>query len=106
MARPEGSRRSLGTRRDATTLVKGGPLKSEDSPLLAYINDLKAWDIDLTFEDDALTEVARFAEQEKTGARGLISILHKVLIEDMFRLPGKYSGELTVDTSYLKERLP
>jgi ATP-dependent Clp protease ATP-binding subunit ClpX len=80
-------------------------LKSEDSPLQAYVNDLKAWGIDLTFTDDALTEVAQRAEDEGTGARGLISILHRVLFEDMYQLPGSYTGEVTVDKTYLKGRL-
>jgi len=80
-------------------------VRSDDSPLRAYINDLKAWGIDLRFTDDALTEVARRAEREGTGARGLISILHRVLFEDMYRLPGTYTGEVVVDTAYLSERL-
>ncbi|MDY0042576.1 MAG: AAA family ATPase [Desulforhabdus sp.] len=79
--------------------------KSEDSALLAYTNDLKAWGIDLEVTDDALTEVARRAEQEGTGARGLISVLHRVLLEDLFRLPGTYTGKFIVDRSYVEERL-
>ncbi len=80
-------------------------LKSEESPSRAYVNDLKAWDIDLEFSDDALTEVARRAQQERTGARGLISILHKVLLEDMYRLPGTHRGALVVDRHYVQQRL-
>lgn len=80
-------------------------LKSEESPLGAYVNDLKAWDIDLQFSDDALTEVARRAQQERTGARGLISILHRVLLEDMYRLPGVHTGALVADGRYVQERL-
>jgi ATP-dependent Clp protease ATP-binding subunit ClpX len=80
-------------------------LRSEDSPSRAYVNDLKAWDIDLIFTDEALTGVARRAEQERTGARGLISILHHVLLEDMYRLPGTHTGELVVDEEYVRERL-
>jgi len=80
-------------------------IKSEDSPMWAYANDFKAWGIDLTFTDDALSEVARRANQEGTGARGLISILHRVLLEDMYRLPGAYTGALVVDQSYVKARL-
>jgi ATP-dependent Clp protease ATP-binding subunit ClpX len=79
-------------------------LKSEESPSRAYVNDLKAWGIDLIFTDEALTEVARRAEQERTGARGLISILHQVLLEDMYRLPGTHTGELLVDGRYVRER--
>lgn len=80
-------------------------MKSEDSPLRAYTNDLKTWGIDLRFTDDALAEVARRAEHEGTGARGLISILHRVLLEDMYQLPGAYTGELVIDQSYVKEKL-
>jgi ATP-dependent Clp protease ATP-binding subunit ClpX len=80
-------------------------IKSEDSALLAYTNDLKAWGIDLEFTDEALTEIARCAEQEGTGARGLISVIHRVLLEDMYRLPGGYTGEFVVDKNYVKERL-
>lgn len=80
-------------------------LKSEDSALLAYTSDLEAWGIELAFTDDALTEVAKRAEQEGTGARGLVSVLHRVLLEDMFHLPGSYRGRFIVDQNYVRERL-
>ncbi|MFH1992243.1 MAG: AAA family ATPase [Pseudomonadota bacterium] len=80
-------------------------IRSEGSALLAYCNDLKAWGIDLEFTDDALNEVAHRAEQEGTGARGLISVLHRILLEDMYRLPGTYTGKFVVDQNYVKERL-
>ncbi len=79
--------------------------QSADSPLLAYVNDLKAWDIELSFTDGALTLVAERARQEGAGARGLVSILHRVLFEDMFRLPGSFTGKLEVDETYVRERL-
>jgi ATP-dependent Clp protease ATP-binding subunit ClpX len=79
--------------------------KSEGSALLAYSNDLKAWGIDLEFTDSALAEVARQAEQEGTGARGLISVLHRVLLEDMYQLPGNYTGKFVVDHNYVRGRL-
>jgi ATP-dependent Clp protease ATP-binding subunit ClpX len=79
--------------------------RSTDSVLLAYTNDLKTWAIDLEFTDGALTEVAQRAEQEGTGARGLISIIHRVLLEDMYRLPGSHTGRFVVDANYVKEKL-
>ncbi len=79
--------------------------RSADSVLLAYVNDLQAWSIDLRFTDDALTEVARHAEREGTGARGLISVIHRVLLEDMYRLPGTHTGPFVVDVQDVKERL-
>jgi ATP-dependent Clp protease ATP-binding subunit ClpX len=80
-------------------------IKSQGSALLAYTNDLKAWGIDLEFTDDALTAVAQRAEREGTGARGLISVLHRVLLEDMYCLPGTYTGKFVVDHNYVKDRL-
>lgn len=79
--------------------------KSADSPLLAYVQDLKDWEIDLRYTDEALGEIARRAKKEGTGARGLTGILHRVLIEDMFRLPGSYTGELMMDGAYVREKL-
>jgi len=88
-----------------TQNLKDIMINSEDSALLSFTNDLKAWGIDLEFTDDALTEVARRAEQERTGARGLVSILHRVLLEDMYRLPGNFTGKFVVDRNTVKERL-
>jgi ATP-dependent Clp protease ATP-binding subunit ClpX len=80
--------------------------RSEDSPLRAYRHDLRAWGIELSFTDGALAVVARRAQQEGTGARGLTNILHRLLLEDLFRLPGTYQGELRVDEDYIQRRLP
>ena len=85
--------------------LKNIMINSEGSALLSFSNDLKAWGIDLKFTDDALTEVAGRAEQEGTGARGLVSILHRVLLEDMYCLPGTYTGKFVVDHNYVKDRL-
>ena len=79
--------------------------KSADSPLLAYAQDLKTWGIELRYNDEALGEIARRAKREGTGARGLTGILHRVLLEDMFRLPGTYTGDLMVDGAYIREKL-
>ena len=80
-------------------------VKSADSPLLAYIQDLKDWGIELCYTDEALGEIARRAKREGTGARGLTGIIHRVLLEDMFRLPGTYTGELMMDGAYIREKL-
>lgn len=79
--------------------------QSEDSPLLAYKADLKAWGIDLQLTEEALRAIALRAQQERTGARGLVNILHRVLSEDLFRLPGHFTGPLVVDEAYVRWRL-
>ena len=47
----------------------------------------------LTFEDDALNEIAKLAIERKTGARGLRSIMEKLLLDTMFDLPGTENVE-------------
>ena len=44
-------------------------------------------DIELEIEDDALTEIAKKAIAQKTGARGLRSILETILMNTMFTVP-------------------
>jgi len=52
--------------------------------------------VDLTFQDDALSLVARKAIERKTGARGLRSILETILLDTMYDLPGLESVEQVV----------
>lgn len=80
-------------------------IQSEDSPLTAYKNDLKAWDISLEFTESAIAEVAKRAQAEGSGARGLTNVIHRVLSDDMYELPGSYVGEFRVDEEYVKTRL-
>jgi ATP-dependent Clp protease ATP-binding subunit ClpX len=80
-------------------------VQSADSPLLAYVQDLKDWGIELRYSDEALGEIARRAKKEGTGARGLTGMLHRVLLEDMFSLPGTYTGELMMDGAYVRRKL-
>ncbi|MCL2629806.1 MAG: ATP-dependent Clp protease ATP-binding subunit ClpX [Alphaproteobacteria bacterium] len=45
--------------------------------------------IKLTFKPDALSAIAKLALERKTGARGLRSILEKMLLQSMFDAPDK-----------------
>ena len=45
--------------------------------------------VDLEFTKDALSEIAKKAIEKKSGARGLRSIVEKVLNDVMFELPDK-----------------
>ena len=44
-------------------------------------------EVELSFHEDALREIARKAITRKTGARGLRSIMEKILLDTMFELP-------------------
>lgn len=52
-----------------------------------YIELFKLDGVDLKFEDDAITEIARLAIERKTGARGLRSIMEEILLDIMFEIP-------------------
>ena len=45
--------------------------------------------VKLTFEDDALVEIAKLAIERKTGARGLRSIIENIMLDVMFELPSR-----------------
>jgi ATP-dependent Clp protease ATP-binding subunit ClpX len=52
--------------------------------------------VQLTFQEEALTLIARKAIERKTGARGLRSIMEGILLETMYDLPGLDSVEQVV----------
>ncbi|WP_313891699.1 ATP-dependent protease ATP-binding subunit ClpX [Psychrobacillus sp.] len=45
--------------------------------------------VKLTFEDDALIEIAKLAIERKTGARGLRSIIENIMLDVMYELPSR-----------------
>ena len=59
--------------------------------------------VDLNFTEDAITEISKIAKRNKTGARGLRSVLEKSLLKLQFKLPklsknaGLTSVEITGD---------
>ena len=53
--------------------------------------------VDLTFRDEALVEIARQAIKRKTGARGLRSIMEDILMETMFELPNADLEKVIID---------
>jgi ATP-dependent Clp protease ATP-binding subunit ClpX len=63
-------------------------LKNPNNPIIISKRmDFRAYGIDIKFEDSALKRIAEMAETEKTGARGLVSAIEKVLIPFETRLP-------------------
>ncbi len=67
--------------------------------------EFRAYGIDLEFEDEALRILARMAAAEKTGARGLLSAVERVLIKFEKRLPSVGAKKLKV-TKELIEKQP
>ena len=58
--------------------------------------DFRAYGIDIKFEDSALRLLAERAAQQKTGARGLVSAIERVLIQFEKRLPSTNITEFVV----------
>ena len=54
-------------------------------------------DVELTFRDEALIEIAKQAIKRKTGARGLRSIMEEILMETMFGLPDANLEKVIID---------
>ena len=59
----------------------------KDSILKQYEKLFMMDNIQLSFEDDALDEIAELAMKRKTGARGLRAILEEVMLDFMYELP-------------------
>ena len=72
-------------------------LKNPNSTVInSKKKDFMSYDIDIRFEDDALKGIAGIACEEKTGARGLISAVEKVLITYEKELPSTDINKLVV----------
>ncbi len=70
--------------------------ETEDSILEQYKLEFSLFGITLSFSDDALMWIAEQAENSKTGARALISVMEEMLTDFQFELPGTNIKELTI----------
>ncbi len=66
--------------------------------------------VEIEFTDDALLEIARFAEKindetENIGARRLYTLMERVLHDLSFEAPERKGEKITIDAKYVKERL-
>jgi ATP-dependent Clp protease ATP-binding subunit ClpX len=74
-----------------------GILKNPNNPIIiSKKRDFRSYEIDIRFEDEALRLLAEQAAQERTGARGLVSVLEKALIQFEKRLPSTHIKEFLV----------
>ncbi|NLB90448.1 MAG: ATP-dependent Clp protease ATP-binding subunit ClpX [Clostridiales bacterium] len=65
-------------------------LTQPKNALVAQYQSLLEMDgIKLTFEEDALVEIAKLALHRKSGARGLRGIIEQVMLDTMFELPSR-----------------
>lgn len=74
-------------------------VNSEGSVLRQYREDFLGYEIGLHTTPEAIKEIARRAEKEKTGARGLMTVLERALRDFKYELPSTpiRSLELTAE---------
>ena len=77
-------------------------LNSEGSLLRQYEQEFAEYGIKAHFEHQALKIIADRAVEEKTGARGLLTICERVLRDFKFELPGTAVRELNVNVDLLE----
>jgi len=66
------------------------------SVVVAKKQDFRAYGIEIQFEDEALREIAKLAMNEKTGARGLVSVMERILLHYEKKLPSTAIRHLVV----------
>jgi len=79
-------------------------LKNPNNPIvLGKKKDFKSYGIDIQFEDQALRDLAVKAYEEKTGARGLVSAVEKVLLKFEKRLPSTKIRKFVVTRDVVRQ---
>ncbi|MBW1781861.1 MAG: AAA family ATPase [Deltaproteobacteria bacterium] len=79
-------------------------LRNPNNPIIVSKRmDFRAYGIDIKFEEDALIRIAEMAAEEKTGARGLVSAMEKVLIPFEKRLPSSDIKQFLVTKDVVEE---
>lgn len=73
------------------------------SVVVAKKQDFRAYGIKIQFEDAALREIATLAMRERTGARGLLSVMEKVLLHFEKKLPSTEIKYLVVDVNMVHD---
>ncbi len=91
-------------------LTKADLTRILTEPKNAIVKQFKASfamdDLDIEFTDDALSEIADIAIKQKTGARGLRSIVEKMLMDLMYDAPSvKGKKHLTITKEIVKNNV-
>ena len=72
-------------------------LSSEGSALDQYRKDFDGYNIKFDIGNPAVEEVAKLAATEKTGARGLVTVLERIFRDFKFELPSTSIRKFSVD---------
>ena len=81
------------TKEDLSEILRS----SEGNVLEQYRSDFAGYNIEFKITDDAILKIAEKAADEKTGARGLVTILERTFREYKFELPSTGIRSFDVD---------
>ena len=78
--------------------------------LLQYMALLRTEGVDVVFEDDAVEDIARIAEEvnnktENIGARRLHTLMERLLEDILFDAPDMQEKRMTIDKNYVEDKL-
>ena len=76
---------------------------SEGSILKQYISDFAGYDINLGVSEESLRRVSEEAYKEKTGARGLMTVLERIFRNFKFELPSTSIKRFEVDLETVED---
>jgi ATP-dependent Clp protease ATP-binding subunit ClpX len=65
--------------------------------------DFKAYEVSIDFEDDALKKIAEMAYHEQTGARGLVSVVDRIMLKFEKLLPDTDIKELKITSVMINQ---
>ena len=77
--------------------------RAENGVLTQYREDFAGYDINLDVDMSGLHEIAAKAYEEKTGARGLMTVLERLFREFKYELPSMGVTELSVDEAFVHD---
>ncbi|MDR0340368.1 MAG: AAA family ATPase [Puniceicoccales bacterium] len=78
-------------------------ISSEGSILRQYEKDFEGYGIELTLTEGAIYAIAALAEEEKTGARGLMTVLERLFRDFKFHLPSTAIRQLNVNEATVRD---
>ncbi len=79
-------------------------LRNPQNPIITgKKEDFRSYGIDIRFEDEALRELANRAYPEKTGARGLVSVLERVILPFEKKLPSSSIQNLAITRQIVED---
>ncbi len=76
---------------------------SEGSIIRQYEQTLSAYGIEVLFEDEGLKRIAELAVEEKTGARGLMTVAERAFRDLKFELPSTEVKRFVVDQALVDD---